>query len=541
MRLFIRPSGIHLMLIFLLVVSLATIDMSRSVTRIDHEQDKLWHEIWSLQLMTPSDATHDPLRPKQIDYLHARSTPQTQIEFVHIPNTADSAIEYVASLTNITWGQCHWKDHHLAGPGCHKPNLAETLGIRWDLGQTPLRHLTALEPPYKNKKLFTVVCNPYERLINEFYSPTVPRGLGAIVVSKITQMMGHVVRTETPEALNDFLVTHLQQIAKSRVQFFPQSAYVYSKEGFLIVDHVLQYEHLHEQFTELMTQYNLPVNLDSEADETENDSRQGLLSVKDLFPETVQLINEIFLQDFRNFGYPMIDPKGLAAQRAREQTVQRIYYINLQKNINRRALMESWLIGQPIPFERIAAKVGDTDPEHCISGKQHPDRCNGILGLAETELDIIRNHNTSGLTLVFEDDFIVHKPLDEIVRKTLRLVPSNWDLIRWDCWGKPLDTFNYVLSPGILDRSRIFRTNGTNLDTTVFSQDFWFCGGTHAMMWREESISKLENIWSRLPFEDIDCKLTTTEPHFNSYCVNLDIGVIKLVQGESTDIPKVNT
>ena len=235
----------------------------------------------------------------------------------------------------------------------------------------------------------------------------------------------------------------------------------------------------------------------------------------------------------------MTDPTLLVAQRSREQTVQRIYYINLQKNTKRRELMESWLGNQTIPFERIEAKIGDTDPEHCIAGKQYPDRCNGMLGLAETELDIIRNHNTSGLTLVFEDDFFVHKPLDGIVRRTLRLVPSNWDVIRWDCWGKPLDTFN-LLMPGILGSS-VFRTYGTNLDTTVWSQDFWFCGGTHAMLWREESLSKLETIWSRLPYEDIDCKLTTTEPQFNSYCVNLGTGVIKEVEGESTDIPKVNT
>ena len=92
--------------------------------------------------------------------------------------------------------------------------------------------------------------------------------------------------------------------------------------------------------------------------------------------------------------------------------LQRIYFINLEKNTKRRAMMEQCLGNQPksraVPFFRVNATVGITDkPDACVKNKQKMERCRGISGLAMTEVDIIQNYNTSGLTLVLEDDFCV--------------------------------------------------------------------------------------------------------------------------------------
>jgi hypothetical protein len=116
------------------------------------------------------------------------------------------------------------------------------------------------------------------------------------------------------------------------------------------------------------------------------------------------------------------------------RSVNRVYYINLESNPKRRAMAESWLSQQPVPYQRINATVGSSDPKACVSSKQQPNRCRGLSGLVMTELDIIRNHNTSGLTLVLEDDFIVNRPINQLVNVTLALVPDDWDIIRWDCW-----------------------------------------------------------------------------------------------------------
>ena len=198
-----------------------------------------------------------------------------------------------------------------------------------------------------------------------------------------------------------------------------------------------------------------------------------------------------------------------------DRTVQRVYYMNLESNQKRRGNMERWLGKQSIPFYRINSTIGSNNPEACVPGKQDVDRCRGISGLATTRLDIIRNYNTSGLTVVLEDNFVVKKPLDLLVNVTLDMIPPDWDIIRWDCqhdgrkgWFDFVDT----------DEPIVFRT----VCNYTADPDCYFCGGGHAMLWRNSSLHKLEKIWSSRPYDDGDCRLTTTE--LKSYCVNIGVG-----------------
>jgi hypothetical protein len=63
----------------------------------------------------------------------------------------------------------------------------------------------------------------------------------------------------------------------------------------------------------------------------------------------------------------------------------------------------------------------------------------------------------------------------------------------------------------------------------------YFCGGTHAMLWRHSSVHKLDKVWSRRPFDDVDCLLTT--PKLKSYCVNIGVGSFSHPKGEESNIP----
>lgn len=233
--------------------------------------------------------------------------------------------------------------------------------------------------------------------------------------------------------------------------------------------------------------------------------------------------------------------KGQAAQsdflvtpepRANElvsRSVDRIYYINLESNKKRRALMEGWLSKQSIPFQRINATVGSSDPTVCVSGKQQPNRCRGLSGLSMTQADIIQNHDTSGLTLVFEDDFVVYRPLNQLVNVTLAMVPPDWDIIRFDCVpnGYEEKSFRFVHTPELV----VFRT----ICNYTADPNCYFCGGTYAMLWRHSSVHKLKKVWSRRPFEDVDCALTT--PELKSYCVNIGVGSFFHPKGEKSNIP----
>ena len=290
-----------------------------------------------------------------------------------------------------------------------------------------------------------------------------------------------------------------------------------------------------------------------------------------LTPELERSIEEFYAEDYRN---PVLnltlkvfaDQVNAATEerlvRTRESElasmeVQRIYYINLAKNAGRREQMEAWLGNQSIPFQRVNATIGVDDPEACVEGKQAVARCRGLSGVAMSNLDIIRNHNTSGLTLIFEDDFIVRKPLNSLVQKTLALVPADWDIIRWDCWGKIPSTFvkffdkkpthqvvraaqgpsklNVVVKTPV----RVFRTAHHGPCNNTVNSTCEFYGGAYAMLWRGSSVQKLEKVWSQRPFEDIDGRLTTDQ--LNSYCVNFrgGIGKMSYPEGERTDIPKL--
>ena len=475
--------------------------------------------------------------------------PTLPLEFVHIPYTGGAAIEYAGSLANITWGLCHWTVRQWAGPGCQKPdqNVSQydDANMAFALLHLPPHWLQKglVDVSYQtNSSLFTVVRNPYDRFINEFYGPDA--GLfsmkwldenKSILLDEndMDQTLAEKIsdgKVETPLRLNEFLLNRLGRIrhisTSTAALVIPQSIYTFGTGGKPLVNHVLHYENLDEDLSNLMKHYRLPVNL-----EKQSISRiKSRMTIKDLSPETIGRINQVARDDFLNFGYEMLDPKVVAAQRTRERTVHRIYYINLSKNTERRQLMENWLSRQPIPYERISASMGRIHhPEDCVLEKQFPEQCRGISGLAKTQLDIIRNHNTSGLTLVFEDDFVAKEPLDKLVKRTLKLVPDGWDVIRWDCWGDAPGSFPRITP------ATVFRTTHER-PCNAMNEPCEFYGGTHAMMWNQESVSKLERVWSQTPYDDIDARLVTDQ--LNSYCVNLGIGYIDSPLAESTDIPK---
>jgi hypothetical protein len=224
--------------------------------------------------------------------------------------------------------------------------------------------------------------------------------------------------------------------------------------------------------------------------------------------------------------------------------IDRIYFINLDKNPLRRAFMEGYLSNQTIPFERIPGKVGDPS-DTCVEGKTDPDRCRGIVGLAKSEISIIDNYNTTGLTLVFEDDYFAGDILPRL-QKSMSLVPDDWDILRFGCWGHipsdfPVLHVNPVNELGI---NKIFETRHDKKQPPCdgTKEDCWFSGGTHAMVWRGgESVQKLKELWSRNPRQDVDSALTGEDNYITSYCINFRgdsrKSRIKRIKGEASNIP----
>jgi hypothetical protein len=155
-------------------------------------------------------------------------------------------------------------------------------------------------------------------------------------------------------------------------------------------------------------------------------------------------------------------------------------------------------------------------------------------------------YNTTGLTLVFEDDYST----ESIARfqESISVVPDDWDIIRFNCIGDipsdfPILQVERKIELGI---ERVFETRHDKEQPPCNATKgrCWFCGGAYAMLWRGgESVQKLRKLWSRIPHGDIDCDLTqsTESSNIKSYCINFregEGGSLREIEGEESDIPK---
>jgi hypothetical protein len=229
------------------------------------------------------------------------------------------------------------------------------------------------------------------------------------------------------------------------------------------------------------------------------------------------------------------------SSRKRAPKIDRVYYSNLEKNKIRRQSMEHWMDSDPLlkaSHKRINASIGDPLIDQCAPKKSNPGRCRGLAGVSKTLLGILDGEDTTGISLVLEDDFVITDPGLQRMEASLELVPEDWDLIRFDCVHTSQVHFQWI-NPFVANTSTLqikFNCSASNLDSRDCRN--WFCGGAYAMLWREESIHKLRAMWGRIPYDDVDCVIART-PSIRSYCVNVGIGDMFVIDSEVTDIPKL--
>ena len=86
----------------------------------------------------------------------------------------------------------------------------------------------------------------------------------------------------------------------------PQYDFIYDDKHRRIVEHVLRFENLQENFAGLMAKYDLAIRL------PERKFRHSVgkeLSVHNLTKENILLIETIYWDDFREFGYEVLSLK----------------------------------------------------------------------------------------------------------------------------------------------------------------------------------------------------------------------------------------
>jgi hypothetical protein len=165
---------------------------------------------------------------------------------------------------------------------------------------------------------------------------------------------------------------------------------------------------------------------------------------------------------------------------------------------------------------------GDDSCNDILDGEEAMRNCRAKLGLRNSNLHIMDNYNTTGYTLVLEDDFEIknYNRLLDSVRK----VPVDWDVIRFDCWRGMKDK--------ILDPLIEFPQFEGGYRTVTPQGEKKFYGGTHAVLWREDRLQNLRKVWEHTNM-GIDCALADDD--IKSYCVQTKIGRLGVFK---TDIPK---
>jgi len=240
-------------------------------------------------------------------------TTNQALEFVHITRTGGRAIEQTGCENGMKWGSMQYlpaseKDNcnyeHAKGAKKKNQKIAP-----W---HTPPRmlsnHVENEKNPFHGAKLFTVVRNPYTRLLSEYHDEDVgykgedkndPEVLNEWVLGRLhnADTMHHAL-TNTADNSDDHELHH-------ESHYITQIEYVYQSNGTKAIDHVIHYENMKDEFDNLMGRYGF--NFTLAVKEIHDGEVNGeILTYKALDDDTIAEINHMAGPDFTAFGYTTV-------------------------------------------------------------------------------------------------------------------------------------------------------------------------------------------------------------------------------------------
>jgi len=232
------------------------------------------------------------LKPMMKDYiLRNCSNHVNTLEFIHITKTGGTAIELGGkSSIGIKWGFLNYNVLERTNRGYFQGNelpkeflkskIKNFVFIPWHIPP----HWFIMNP-YKDSMTFAVIRNPYERAVSEYYC-------------KWEGYDGE--NNNNPKVMNHWIQQKATTFFNNSGHFLPQNYYIYNRKGEKMVDHILRYERLDAEFSDLMKKYSLNVKLLGKENVR---AKLSKLTVADLTQETIDIINHQYSEDFSLLGY----------------------------------------------------------------------------------------------------------------------------------------------------------------------------------------------------------------------------------------------
>mmetsp|Transcript_5704 Transcript_5704/g.8270 ORF Transcript_5704/g.8270 Transcript_5704/m.8270 type:complete len:327 (+) Transcript_5704:94-1074(+) len=261
---------------------------------------------------------------KSLEQFHLVTlSPMRKLEFVHITKTGGSTIEKLGSDAGIIWGACHFMN--VSDVGCYNPDVPYSAPDYQSYAKTSPWHSppkilsgTSFFQPYENSDLFTVVRNPYSRILSEYYCPWTGNK-SSMKEDRDVMNTWIMERIETVEkVLSDYNSKDKQLRPKeqgpglnedpymlAQKHFINQAEYVYDGKR-RVIKNIIHYENMKEEFDELMRKYNLKIKFPGKKEGGVYASKNKKLTFLDLHPETIAVINRFAAPDFEKFGYRMM-------------------------------------------------------------------------------------------------------------------------------------------------------------------------------------------------------------------------------------------
>lgn len=225
------------------------------------------------------------------------------LTFVHIPKNAGTAIEEAGAASQVWWPRKWLSFWH----GLQMPDNSNSSCEKYHVPPQYLEQLNDSDSSvFDNEGTFCVTRHPYERAVSEYlYMLSVPWGAG---MSDMFHTGLHDKPDCSVEGLNHFLQSSILAI-KNGSEFLhdchmvPQVEFVWGKDGRQWCKHILRSDGLPDNFNDLMRDHGYSVHLEKKVRSNNSTKTCPDITVDSLSSETLDLLNEVYSEDFERLGY----------------------------------------------------------------------------------------------------------------------------------------------------------------------------------------------------------------------------------------------